>query len=125
MFIACLGTAAALVVLPPALAQVEAETARTVVAALDETDKAVRDIQTLTVLDDVKVVRVREIAGDDEVADIGDKVHNKKDPVDTLRTAMRANALVAGALEEHQVEPDKVLAAKVAEGRRLTIYIDD
>lgn len=125
MFLACLGAAAALVLLPPALAQGEAETAQSVVSALDQTDKAVSDIKTMIVLDDVKVVRVSEIAKDHEVEEIGAKVDDKKEPVDDLRTAMKANALVAGALAERQVEPEKVLAAKVADGRRLTVYIED
>lgn len=114
---------AAMLAAPPAAVAQPQEDSQTVMEAFEQADQAASDINVMTVLDDVTIVEVADVAEKEVASQIADRMIENISHVRSMQTALMANALVASALQERQVEPTRVVAAKVKDGSKLTVYV--
>jgi hypothetical protein len=80
-------------------------------------------IQGLTTVKSVNVVKVDELAKGENIKALDEAVTKNQSDITTLRTAMTSNTAVKNALTNANVDVSKVVATEIGSDGILTVYV--
>jgi hypothetical protein len=119
--LAAAGVAAALAA-APAMAANE-PTFGQVISSIQASKTGSTQIQSLSTVKSVNVVKVNDIAKGDNMKALDEAVNKNQSDITSLRTAMTSNTAVKTALTSANVDVSKVVAAEIASDGILTVYV--
>ena len=93
-----------------------------VISAIQADQTSPAEIESMTDVSGVEVVRVSELQGSDPAA-LDNALEQNNAQVTELRTAIEANPAITAKLEEEAVDVSSVVATKMDTDGSLTIYV--
>lgn len=94
-----------------------------VMSSIQASKKDAMQIQTLTTIKNVNVIKVGDIAKAENKSALDVAMNKNKADIATLRAALSANAAVNAALAKADVDVSTVVAADVSGNAELTVYV--
>lgn len=119
--LAAAGVAAALAV-APAMAANDPNFGQ-VISTIQASKTGSTQIQGLTTVKSVNVVKVDDLAQGENMKALDEAVTKNQSDITSLRTAMTSNTAVNTALTTNNVDVNKVVAAKIEGDGMLTVYV--
>ena len=112
----------AILAFTPAIAATTANFGQ-VMSSIQASKTDATDIQAMTTLKSVNVVKVNDLAKGKNMKALDEAVKKNDADISSLRSAMTANAAVKTALVKANVDVSTVVAANVASDGILTVYV--
>jgi hypothetical protein len=119
--LAAAGVAAALAAAPAMAAN--DPTFGQVISSIQASKTGSTQIQSLSTVKSVNVVKVNDIAKGENIKALDEAVNKNQSDITSLRTAMTSNTAVKTALTSANVDVSKVVAAEIASDGILTVYV--
>lgn len=119
--LAAAGLAAALAI-APAMAANDPNFGQ-VISSIQSSKMGSTQIQALTSVKSVNVVKVDDLAKGENMTALDQAVSKNQSDITSLRTAMTSNTAVKTALTDANVDVSKVVAAEIASDGTLTVYV--
>ena len=112
----------ALLAFTPAIAANNANFGQ-VMSSIQASKTGATDIQAMTTLTNVNVVKVNDLAKGENMTALDAAVTKNNADITALRTAMTSNTTVNKALVDAKVDVSTVVAADIANDGILTVYV--
>jgi hypothetical protein len=119
--LAAVGVAAALAV-APAMAANDPNFGQ-VISSIQASKTGSTQIQSLTTVKSVNVVKVNDLAKGENMKALDEAVTKNQGDITSLRSAMTSNTAVKTALTNANVDVSTVVAAEIASDGILTVYV--
>ena len=94
-----------------------------VISSIQASKTGSTQIQGLTTVKSVNVVKVDDLAQGENMKALDEAVTKNQSDITSLRTAMTSNTAVNTALTTNNVDVNKVVAAKIEGDGMLTVYV--
>jgi hypothetical protein len=107
----------------PALAQSAKANFGQVISSIQSSKKEATEIQSLTTVKDVNVVKISELADDGNKSALDQALTKNDADIQALRTALTSNSAVNTALTQANVQVAAVVAADIMPDGAITVYV--
>ena len=94
-----------------------------VISSIQNTKKGMADVQAMTSVSSVNVVKISDIADTGNKASLDQALTKNDADITSLRSALTANTSVKTALAQQNVDVNAVVATDVSKDGVLTVYV--
>ena len=107
----------------PALAQTAQPSLSEVITSIQSSKQEATEIQNLSTVKNVNVVKVSELPDDGNKAKLDEAVTTNDADIQGLRTALTSNSAINTALTQANVQVASVVAADIMPDGAITVYV--